>query len=100
MKNQQNLLIICAILILLLYLTATIAKQYSYVGRYKYTQISDFRRDQYLIDTVTGMVWLTIVATDIVGEPTVLRYIARIDNEKELIKWLGKQKFKEAEKKQ
>jgi len=29
----------------------------NYIGRYKLKQISEYRRDQYLIDTETGKIW-------------------------------------------
>lgn len=40
-------------------------------GRYVLGQISDFRQDQYLLDTRTGRVWVVVYGKDAQGANTI-----------------------------
>ena len=38
-------------------------------GRYVFGQVSEYRRDQYLLDTLTGRMWVQICAVPVVKDP-------------------------------
>jgi hypothetical protein len=58
-------------------------------GRYVFGQISDFRSDQFLLDTATGRLWRIVLrkfkksggATDLAEGYTILEPVAFVDEE-------------------
>lgn len=54
-------------------------------GRFQIIMHPNIRADQYLLDTATGQVWQLIKFTSLQGEPEAWRFMARLDNQAELM---------------
>jgi len=63
-------------------------------GRFTIIFNPNIRADTYLLDTATGQVWSPVNYTDVVGEPTVWRYMDRIDDAEDFDAWAGRQRTK------
>jgi hypothetical protein len=56
-------------------------------NRYEIYMSHSIGKFQYLLDKKTGRTWQLTQFTDIKGQPTVWRYLFRIDNEDQLIEF-------------
>lgn len=57
MEKFTNIIILAAIFFSSEIFAAAKNNQTSFNGRYQLVQLSDFRRDQFLLDTQTGQLW-------------------------------------------
>ena len=59
-------------------------------GRYVFGQVSEFRRDQYLLDTKTGMMWSPVMCSDSIERLQPVKFISgyKYDAETETLKYI------------